>query len=106
MRSRSDADVLVHGLMRINEVVEFLGISRPSVYELMANGQLPYTIIGHNRRIPRKAVMDLAAERLVVTKEQAAEAAKGADNEARSVAGSSSASQGHRLLTHRRKKGL
>ena len=63
--------VLSQGLMTINQVSQFLGVSRPSVYELMARGALPYTIIGHNRRIPRKAVMDLAADRLIASKEQA-----------------------------------
>ncbi len=49
------------GLMTTAEVCDFLRIGRTKVYELMGDGDLPSTMIGSQRRIPRRVVIDLAA---------------------------------------------
>ena len=51
--------------MRIPEVARFLALSRASVYQLMDRGELPWVKLGRARRIPRRAVVDLAARRLI-----------------------------------------
>ena len=58
------AKIVSQGLMRVAEVQEFLGLSRASVYQLMDRGQLPWAKLGRARRIPRQAVVDLAARSL------------------------------------------
>jgi len=52
------------GLMAVKEAAGFLGLSRSKLYELMDNGQLPYVKIGRSRRVPRQAVVELAARGL------------------------------------------
>jgi len=61
----SSTDTLDDGLMTTAEVCAFLKIGRTKAYELMARGELPSTMIGCQRRIPRRAVIDLAARRYV-----------------------------------------
>jgi excisionase family DNA binding protein len=56
--------LLAEGLVPVSEAAEFLGVSRSMVYVLMENGQLPYVKIGRARRIPRRALLAFAAERL------------------------------------------
>jgi len=43
---------------------EFLSVSRTTVYGLMETGQLRYVKIGKARRIPRRALVELAAANL------------------------------------------
>lgn len=57
-------EIVSKGLMRVAEVQEFLGLSRASVYLLMDRGELPWAKLGRARRIPRQAVVDLAARSL------------------------------------------
>ena len=52
------------GLMTVPEAAEFLRLSRASLYNLMERGQLPYVKLGRSRRIPRRAVVGLAAAAL------------------------------------------
>lgn len=52
------------GLMTVAETVAFLRVSRSTVYALMEQGRLPYTHICRTRRIPRRAIIDLAAANL------------------------------------------
>ncbi|GEM_PF-1975390 len=52
------------GLMTVPEVAAFLRLSRSTVYALMEKGALPYVRIGAARRVPRRAVIDLAAANL------------------------------------------
>lgn len=52
------------GLLSIGEAMAFLSISRSTLYELMDHGKLPYAKIGRSRRIPRRALVDLAAANL------------------------------------------
>ena len=53
--------LVAEGLMRVADVARFLGLSRASVYQLMAGGDLPWVKLGRARRVPRRAVVDLAA---------------------------------------------
>ena len=52
------------GLLRIDDVMEFFRISRSTVYKLMELGELPWVKIGRARRVPRRAVEELAARAL------------------------------------------
>jgi excisionase family DNA binding protein len=58
------ADLVADGLMSIRDVASFLGVGRSTAYELMNAGRLAYVKIGRSRRIPRRAVVNLAAEAL------------------------------------------
>jgi excisionase family DNA binding protein len=54
-----------NGLVTVPEAARFLSISRTAVYALMGSGSLPYVKIGRCRRIPKDALVNLAAGRLV-----------------------------------------
>ena len=54
-------ELVSDGLMRVAEAAEFLRVSRSSVYQLMEGGELPWVNLGRARRVPRRAVVDLAA---------------------------------------------
>ncbi len=60
-----DLDVVEDGMFRIGEAERFLGLGRSTLYRLMDRGELPYAKIGRTRRIPRRAVVALAARSLV-----------------------------------------
>jgi excisionase family DNA binding protein len=53
--------VVDEGLMTVPEAAAFLRISRTSLYDLMDRGDLPFVKLGKSRRVPRRAVVDLAA---------------------------------------------
>lgn len=59
--TQSEIDLVQDGLAGLREAVRFLGVSRSTIYVLMENGQLPYVKIGRARRIPRRALVQLAA---------------------------------------------
>ncbi len=65
MNTSSKQEIVADGLQRISEAARFLGISRSLVYQLINAGDLPTVRIGRTRRIPTKAVLELAADRLV-----------------------------------------
>jgi excisionase family DNA binding protein len=52
------------GLMTVPEAARFLSISRSKLYVMMDEGDLRFVKIGRSRRIPRRAVVDLAARGL------------------------------------------
>ena len=52
------------GLLTVREAAEFLSISRSKLYEMMDNGELPFVKLGRSRRVPRRAVVELAAREL------------------------------------------
>jgi excisionase family DNA binding protein len=57
-----DAEGLVQdGLMTIREAQAFLRLSRSTLYVLMEQRKLPYVSLGGARRIPKRAVIALAA---------------------------------------------
>ncbi len=64
MMRDSDAALVEDGLLTVAEAGRFLKLSRSSVYKLMDEGQLRYTKIGRSRRVPRRAVVELAASGL------------------------------------------
>lgn len=49
------------GLLSVSDAAEFLQISRAKLYLLMEAGQLHYVKLGRARRIPRRALVMLAA---------------------------------------------
>ena len=59
-----DAALVEDGLMTVAEAARFLKLSRSSVYKLMDEGQLQYTKLGRCRRVPRRALVELAARGL------------------------------------------
>jgi excisionase family DNA binding protein len=63
-RRISGYDIVEDGLMTVQEAAQFLSISRGSLYNLMTTGELPFAKVGRSRRIPRRAVIDLAARSL------------------------------------------
>ena len=63
--ARNQTEIVSEGLMSVRNVARFLGVSRSLVYELMGWGELPWVKLGRARRIPRRAVVDLAARRLI-----------------------------------------
>jgi excisionase family DNA binding protein len=58
-------DLVLDGLDRVGEVARFLKLSVSTVYGLMDRGELPFVKLGKSRRIPHRAVVELAATRLV-----------------------------------------
>ena len=52
---------ILEGFLTVREVADLLHLSRSSVYQLMQKGALPWIQIGRARRIPRAAIVDLAA---------------------------------------------
>jgi len=66
MGNKDQAQKLVaDGLDKVKEVAAFCKISVATLYKLMERGELPYTKIGRSRRIPHKAVVELAARNLI-----------------------------------------
>jgi excisionase family DNA binding protein len=58
-------DLVLDGLDRVVEVARFLKLSPSTVYGMMDRGVLPYVKIGKARRVPHRAVVELAAVNLV-----------------------------------------
>jgi excisionase family DNA binding protein len=56
--------LLDDGLERVSDAARFLGVSRSLIYKLMNAGVLPSAKIGNSRRIPIRAVRELAAASL------------------------------------------
>jgi len=52
------------GLVSVPAGAAFLAISRSTIYVLMDQGVLPYVKFGRARRIPRRALIELAARNL------------------------------------------
>lgn len=60
--SDSHERIVKEGLIDVLEASAFLGLSRTSLYDLMDRGELRYVKIGRSRRIPRIALVELAAK--------------------------------------------
>jgi excisionase family DNA binding protein len=58
-------ELVSDGLLSVKAAAGFLDISRSKLYELMDQGELAYVKIGKSRRIPRQALINLAAGNLV-----------------------------------------
>ena len=57
-------DLVADGLSTVREAAGFLRLSRSTVYTLMDRGELPFVKLGRSRRIPRRALVELAARGL------------------------------------------
>jgi excisionase family DNA binding protein len=57
--------ITADGLVSVKEAAEFLGMCVASVYNLNEKGQLPFCKIGGSRRIPRRALIELAERNLI-----------------------------------------
>jgi excisionase family DNA binding protein len=58
-------ELLADGLDRVDAAARFLAMSRSTLYAMMASGALPFVKIGKSRRVPRRAVFELAVRGLV-----------------------------------------
>ncbi len=59
-----DAALVEDGLMTVAEAARFLRLSRSTLYAIMDRGELRFAKIGRSRRIPKRAVVELAARDL------------------------------------------
>ena len=57
--------VVEEGLMTVREGARFAAVSVAALYSMMARGELAYVKLGRSRRIPRRALVELAARNLV-----------------------------------------
>ena len=64
MSQESLDSVVSDGLITVAEVAKFLSVSRSTVYEAMERGELQYVKLGRSRRVPKRAVLDLARANL------------------------------------------
>lgn len=65
-------ELVSDGLVTIEGAMEFLDISRASLYRLINEGALPTVKLACARRIPRRALMRLAAAHVVGVKDGSA----------------------------------
>ncbi len=65
MKTVDTKELIGDGLERVSETAHFLGISKSFVYRLINLGILPSVQIGRSRRVPIKAVRELAANNVV-----------------------------------------
>lgn len=56
-----DDPIFDDGFERVTDAARFLGVSRSLIYKLLNAGVLPSAKIGNSRRIPTRAVRELAA---------------------------------------------
>lgn len=59
-----DETLVSDGLVPLPQAMAFLSVSRSTLYELMDQGVLPYAKIGRSRRIPKRALVELAQRTL------------------------------------------
>jgi len=52
------------GLMTISEAIDFLKVSRTTLYRLMREGQIAYALIGTSRRLLRAAIVSFITTRV------------------------------------------
>jgi excisionase family DNA binding protein len=58
-------DLFCDGLERVADAARFLGVSKSFVYMLIRSGSLPSIKLGTSRRVPIRAVRDLARNNVV-----------------------------------------
>jgi excisionase family DNA binding protein len=58
------AELIGDKFVTVNEVSDYLGVARSTLYRLMDSGELAYAKIGRSRRIPLAAARKLAADSL------------------------------------------
>ena len=57
-------ELVADGLLTVREAMCFLHLSRSTVYQFMDRGELPFVKLGRSRRIPKRALVELAARGL------------------------------------------
>jgi len=58
-------DLVEDGFMTVKEACRWLKLSRSKLYQLMENGELPYSMLAPGKRgIPKKALKLYAARRM------------------------------------------
>lgn len=62
--TQHDETLVADGLVPLPQAMTFLSVSRSTLYELMDKGVLPYAKIGRSRRIPKRALVELAQRTL------------------------------------------
>jgi excisionase family DNA binding protein len=63
--SKQDKSTLfADGMLTVPEAATFLSLSRSQVYAIMEAGHLCYVKLGRSRRIPKRALIDLAQANL------------------------------------------
>jgi Helix-turn-helix domain len=65
-------ELVSDGLVTIEGAMEFLDISRASLYRLINEGALPTVKLACARRIPRRALVQLAAVHVIDPKSRSA----------------------------------
>lgn len=58
-------ELVSEGMLTVLEACLWLGLSKSYVYSLMDRGELEYIKIGSARRIPKRALVKLAAKNLI-----------------------------------------
>jgi len=71
MSNSTNNEIISDGLERISEAAAFLGMSRSHIYRLIREGVLPSAKIGKSRRVPIRAVRDLALNSMVSGSDEA-----------------------------------
>jgi hypothetical protein len=69
-----DGGLVEDGLMTIPEAEEFSRLSRSDLYARMDRGELAYCKLGKRRMIPRRAMIEMARQGLVVRQPAVVEA--------------------------------
>lgn len=57
-------DLVADGLTTVAEAAKFLSLGRSKIYGLMNAGELHFVKLGNSRRIPKRAILDLAKANL------------------------------------------
>ena len=57
-------DLVADGLLTVREAAGFLRLSRSTIYLFMDRGELVFVKLGRSRRIPKRALVELAARGL------------------------------------------
>lgn len=66
MEAKERFNLLADGLLDIRAAEDFSGLKKSKLYALMQSGRLTYVKIDGSRRIPKKALVELLADNLVV----------------------------------------
>lgn len=61
LRNQERAELFGDGAMTVEKASESSGIGRTTLYQLMTQGELPYSKVGVRRLIPRRALVELLA---------------------------------------------
>lgn len=67
-KQNGSESIVDQGMMSPEDVARFLGFSIRTIYDMMADGTLPFTKIRNSRRIPRKRVMQIASDGMTAGK--------------------------------------